>query len=33
MYIMLIYLNDMDRYSIMVLIGIRICLIMGSGNG
>jgi len=33
MYIMLIYLNEMDRYSVMVIIGIGMCLIMGSSNG
>lgn len=32
-YIMLMYLNEMDRYSIIVMIGIGICLVIGSGNG
>jgi len=32
-YIILMYLNEMDRYSIMVMIGIGMCLIIGSGNG
>jgi len=31
-YIILIYLNEMDRYSVIVMIGIGICLIMGSSN-
>jgi len=31
-YIMFMYLNDMDRYSVMVMIGIRMCMILGSGN-
>lgn len=33
MYIMLIYLNEIDRYSVMVLVGVRICIVIGSGNG
>jgi len=33
MYIILIYLNEMDGYSVIVIIGIGICLIIGSGNG
>lgn len=33
MYIMLMYLNEMDRYSVIVIIGIGICLLMGSRNG
>lgn len=33
MYIMLMYLNEMDRYSVMVIIGVGICMIIGSGNG
>jgi len=32
-YIMLMYLNEIDRYSVMVIVGIGICLIMRSGNG
>lgn len=32
MYIIFMYLNEMDGYSVMVMIGIGICLIMGSGN-
>jgi len=32
-YIMLIYLNEIDGYSVIVMIGIGICLIMGSRNG
>jgi len=32
-YIILMYLNEMDRYSVIVIIGIGICLIMGSSNG
>jgi len=32
-YIMLMYLNEIDGYSVMVIIGIGICLIIGSGNG
>lgn len=32
MYIMLIYLNEMDRYSTMVLIGVGMCMIIRSGN-
>jgi len=31
-YIILIYLNEMDGYSVMVMIGIGMCLIMGSSN-
>lgn len=33
MYIMLIYLNEMDRYSTIVLIGVGMCIIIRSGNG
>lgn len=33
MYIILMYLDEMDRYSVMVLIGVGICIIIGSGNG
>jgi len=33
MYIILIYLNEIDGYSIIVMIGIGICLIIGSSNG
>jgi len=33
MYIMLMYLNEMDRYSVIVIVGIGICLIMGGRNG
>lgn len=32
MYIMLIYLNEIDRYSTIVLIGVGMCMIIGSGN-
>jgi len=32
-YIILMYLNEMDGYSVMVIIGIGMCLIMGSSNG
>jgi len=31
-YIILMYLNEMDGYSVMVIIGIGMCLIMGSSN-
>lgn len=33
MYIILIYLNEMDGYSVIVVIGVGICILMGSGNG
>jgi len=33
MYIMLMYLNEMDRYSVIVMIGIGTCLIIGRRNG
>jgi len=33
MYIMLIYLSEIDRYSVIVMIRVGICLIMGSRNG
>lgn len=32
-YIMFIYVNDMDRYAVIVLVGVGICLIIRSGNG
>lgn len=32
-YIMLMYLNEMDRYAVMVLIGVGICMVIGSRNG
>lgn len=33
MYIILMYLGEMDRYAVMVLIRVGICIIIGSGNG
>jgi len=33
MYIMMIYLSEMDRYAVMVLVGLGICLLIGSSNG
>lgn len=33
MYIMFIYLNEMDGYSVIVIVGIGVCLVIGSGNG
>lgn len=32
-YLMIIYLSEMDRYATMVLIGIGMCIVIGSGNG
>jgi len=32
-YIILMYLSEIDRYSVIVMIGVGICLIMGSSNG
>jgi len=31
-YIIFIYLSEMDRYSVIVMIGVGICIIIGSGN-
>lgn len=33
MYIILMYLNEIDGYAVMVLIGVRICIIIRSANG
>jgi len=33
MYVMLMYLNEIDRYSVIVMIGVGICLIIGRRNG
>lgn len=33
MYIAFVYLNEMDGYSVMVLIRVRILMIMGRANG
>lgn len=32
-YIILMYLSEIDRYAMIVLIGTGICIIIRSGNG
>lgn len=33
MYIILMYLGEIDRYAVMVLVRVGICMMIGSGNG